>query len=110
MRTTTRRLDLKLRWEQFPDGGYWVCDVVIDGRAHGSTGFGYSDDDSEQMLADLADSLCEGWLHGEVWGGWPLCVRHPTRPMWAKKNDLGRAAWTCEYVADDQVEIGQLGV
>jgi hypothetical protein len=107
VRTTGRTLDLSLRWEQFPDGGHWVCDMAIDGRRSGSTWFNVSED-SERMLADLADHLCEGWLHEEIWGGWPLCVRHPTRPMWAKRNERGRASWICEAVAADQVEIGQL--
>jgi hypothetical protein len=60
------------------------------------------------MLAGLADSLCEGWLDEEVWCGWLLCVRDPTRPM-GQENELGRAAWVSEADPADQVEIGQLG-
>ena len=108
-RTTGRDLHLELRWEQFPGRGYWVCVVSIDGRNAGSIGIARADQDPEQLLVDLADGLCERYLHEEVWGGWPRCARHPSRPMWAGKDDRGRAAWICEAVAADQAEIGLLG-
>ena len=109
-RTTGRHLELKCRWEQFPDGGHWICDYAVDGQADwGGIGAGWDDDDPEEGLVRLADRLVEDSLSEVVWGGWPLCVRHPTRPMWPRMNSAGAASWICEADPADQVEIGQLG-
>jgi hypothetical protein len=110
LRTTGRQVDLTFRWEAYSNGGYWKCCISLDGEDRG--GCNVNDDESrpDANLADLADRLCEGWLHEEIWGGWPLCPRHPTRPMWAVVNDAGLAAWRCEADATDEIEIGQLGL
>jgi hypothetical protein len=61
---------------------------------------------SEHDLADLADRLVESYLAEEIWGGWPLCPAHPTRPMWPTIDTMGRAVWQCE--ADRAtIEIGR---
>jgi hypothetical protein len=108
-RTTGRILDASFRWEQFSDNGYWMCDFTLDGDVRG--GFSFDDDerDPEESLASFVDTLCEGWLHEDVWGGWPLCPRHPDRPMWATLSDDGSAVWRCEVDPADQAAIGQLG-
>ena len=64
--------------------------------------------DPEEHLAPIADRLCEGWLDEEIWRGWPMCSRHPSRPMWAKTDDTGIACWVCESDDADKVAIGQL--
>jgi hypothetical protein len=109
-RTTGRVLDASFRWEQFSDHGLWICDFTLDGGARG--GFGFTDDerDPEGGLADFADKLCEGWLHEEVWGGWPMCPRHPDRPMWATVGRDDLAAWQCEADSSDEIAVGQLGL
>jgi hypothetical protein len=109
-RTTGRSLVLEWRWEQYPDEGFWICDYTVDGEAdRGGIGASWDDDDPEETLVSLADRLVEDSLSEVVWGGWPLCVRHPTRPMWPKKNSEGAASWICEADPADQVEIGRLG-
>jgi len=109
-RTAGRTLDLVFaRWEQFSEGGYWVCEITMDGGVRGSFDFTDDDDDPESSLAALADYLCEGWLHEEVWGGWPMCVRHPGRPMWATVNGAGLAVWRCEADPSDEAVIGSVG-
>jgi hypothetical protein len=108
-RTTGRTLALAWRWEQYPDDGFWVCDYAVDGDAdRGGFGAGWSDD-PEEDLARLADQLVEQSLSEVIWGGWPLCHHHPTRPMWPKVNSEGVASWVCEVDPDDQVRIGHLG-
>jgi hypothetical protein len=107
--STGRTLALTFRWEAFPDHGYWVCDLALGGRRRGGCSFD-GDDDPEGGLANLADRLCEGWLHEEVWGGWPMCPKHPDRPMWAGLSEGGVAVWRCEADARDEIEIGQLGL
>jgi hypothetical protein len=109
-RTTGRRLQLALRWEQYPDVGYWVCDVTLDSRGVGSCGVETNVDNPEAYLVAVADRVCEQWLHEEVWGGWPMCARHPSRPMWAKLNSEGIATWECEKDVRDEVVIGRLGL
>lgn len=93
-RTTGRLTTLKLRWENYPGGGYWVCDVAIDGSPRGTTGVNGSTGTPEETLAAIADRLCEGWLHEEVWGGWPICPRHRTHPLDARV-DQSVATWCC---------------
>ena len=90
-RTTGRRMTLELRWENYPSGGYWICDIAIDGSPRGSTGV---NGDPEEALAAIADRLCEGWLHEEVWGGWPICPHHGTHPLDAGVNG-SVAMWCC---------------
>lgn len=108
-RTTGRRLLLEWRWEQYPDGGYWMCDYTVDdGADRGGIGEAWIDDDAEGSLVRLAARLVEDSLSEVIWGGWPLCLRHPTRPMWPK-NLAGMASWVCEADAADHVRIGQLG-
>jgi hypothetical protein len=109
-RTTGRLLDLTFRWEAYADHAFWMCSIFLDGADHG--GCNVNDDEAgpEANLAELADRLCEHSLHEEIWGGWPLCPRHPTRPLWAVVNDAGIAVWRCEVSATDEVEIGQLGL
>ena len=109
MRTTARRLALTLRFESYPDNGLWVCDITIDGTPVGASGVRDADEDPGERLASLADNLCEYILHEAVWGGWPMCPRHRTRPMWAKADD-GIAWWVCEADAVDRRRIGELGV
>jgi hypothetical protein len=106
-RTTGRRLELQLRWENEPAGGMWLCDIAIDGKSRGSTG--RVGGVPELALAMLADRICEGWLHDEVWGGWPMCPKHPNRPMWAMIDSAGPACWVCEVDPKDRSAIGQLG-
>jgi len=109
-RTTGRTLVLMLRWDEHPDGGLWIADISIDGSPLGGTSFTWDDTDSEDSLADLADRLCESFLHEEIWGGWPMCPNHPDRPMWATTDDDGVAAWACEAAPEqDRVPIGELG-
>jgi hypothetical protein len=105
-RTTGRTLQLALRWENYPDGGVWVCAVSVDGKARGSTGV--REGTPGEVLADIADRLCEGWLHEEIWGGWPLCKKHRHRPMWAEPDEAGIAQWVCEADPADRVPIGHL--
>jgi hypothetical protein len=109
-RTAGRKLDLAFHWEGYRDGGYWMCELSLDGVAQGGCNVDWGQADPEGSLVDLADRLCEGWLHEEVWGGWPMCVKHPTRPMWAEMGESGRAMWGCEADHSDAVEIGQLGL
>ncbi|MDQ1418466.1 MAG: hypothetical protein QOJ52_428, partial [Acidimicrobiaceae bacterium] len=70
-----------------------MCDLSLDGVAQGGCSFDWDVADPEASLVDLADRLCEGWLHEEGWGGWPMCPNHPTRPMWADVGEGGRAIW-----------------
>jgi hypothetical protein len=109
-RTTGRALKLGLRWEQYSDDGIWLCDISIDDKTLGSSGVGWDEDDPESCLVALADSACENWLHEAVWGGWPMCPHHPSRPMWATLNRDTLASWRCEADARHQVLIGQLGL
>jgi len=86
---------------------------VLRGRGYGQRGgLSFDDDecDAEATLAQFADKICEGWLHEEVWGGWPMCPRHPDRPMWAGVGRDRFATWQCEVDAADEVVIGQLGL
>jgi len=103
--TTGRSLHLELRWENYPQGGSWLCAVTLDGKESGSVNV--SGAGPEERLAALADRICEQWLHEAVWGGWPLCTRHPSRPMWAKV-DAGMACWFCEADPADRARIGEL--
>jgi hypothetical protein len=109
-RTTGRVLQLELRWDPYPDGGFWVCDLTLDNRRVGGCGIMADLDDAEAALAAVADRVCEGWLHEEIWGGWPLCPRHPSRPMWAQQNGDGLAVWQCEADRRDEIVIGRLGL
>ena len=106
-RTTGRTLELALVWENYPDGGIWICALSIDGTAKGSTGM--AGGTPAEVLVDVADRLCDGWLHEEIWGGWPLCTQHPSRPMWAEVDPAGIAQWVCEVDPAQRVPIGQLG-
>lgn len=109
-RTTGRTLVLDLRWNAYPDGGFWAADISVDGSRLGGVGFAWDASHSEECLADLADSLCEHSLHEEIWGGWPMCPRHPARPMWATTDGDGVAVWACEVEPErDRVRIGELG-
>jgi hypothetical protein len=103
--TTGRSLRLELHWENYPQGEIWLCAINLDGKGVGSVNV--SGAGPEERLADLADRVCEGWLHEAVWGGWPLCKRHPRRPMWAGL-DAGVACWICEADPTDRVPIGEL--
>jgi hypothetical protein len=108
-RTTGRQLVLGLRWEPYPTRSEWLCDVNIDGEAKGAFGVFPADDGRPgEQLARMADSLCEGWLHEEIWGGWPMCPRHGTRPMWAETGSDGEAVWVCEADAAHRALIGEL--
>jgi hypothetical protein len=109
-RTAGRRLDVTLRWDQYPDGGDWICEFSLDGVGRGSCRVQWDGNDAEACLADLAGQLCEAWLHEDIWGGWPMCPVHATRPMWASVNEAGMAIWRCEAEASDEVIIGQLGL
>ena len=108
-RTTGRHLEVTLRWEVYADDAYWMCDLALDGVAIGSTMHRDQGDDPEESLASFADTLCDGWLHEEIWGGWPMCPRHPDRPMWAVVGDDDLAVWQCEADSSDEIVIGQLG-
>lgn len=109
-RTTGRSLVLEWRWEQYPDEGFWVCDYAVEAEAdRGGIGTSWDDDDPEETLVRLADRLVEDSLSEVIWGGWPLCPRHPTRPMWPKNSD-GVASWICEVDPADHTQIGQLGI
>jgi hypothetical protein len=108
-RTAGMRLVLEWRWEQYPDDGYWICDYVVDSGADtGGIGEPWDDDDPEGNLVRLADKLVGESLSEVIWGGWPLCPRHPTRPMWPRDSD-GVASWVCEADSAHHVQIGQLG-
>jgi hypothetical protein len=109
-RTAGRALDLAFHWEGYASGGYWMCDLSLDGVARGGCSFDWDEADPEVTLVDLSDRLCEGWLHEEVWGRWPMFRNHPTRPMWADMGEDGHAIWACESDPADAIEIGQLGV
>jgi hypothetical protein len=109
-RTAGRTLEGTFRWEAFKDHSFWVFDFSLDGEPRGGCGVFTGDGQPEDALADLADKLCEGWLHEEVWGGWPMCPRHPDRPMWAGVSEAGRAVWRCEADTADEIEIGRLGL
>lgn len=109
-RTTGRTLVLTLRWKEYSDGGFWMADISIDGSPLGGTSFDWDEAHAEESLADLADRLCESFLHEEIWAGWPMCPNHPDRPMWATTDDGGVAIWACEAAPEhDRVPIGQLG-
>ena len=98
---------LEWRWEQYPDEGSWICDYAVDGEAdRGGIGTSWDDDDPEETLVRLADRLVEDSLSEVIWGGWPLCPRHPTRPMWPKNSD-GGASWICEADPADRIQIGR---
>jgi hypothetical protein len=86
-----------------------IC-PMLDGHSLGSKGRSgiFDDPDPEKRLAIFADFLVESDLSEEVWGGWPLCPRHPNRPMWATVNDVGRAVWRCEADSTDEAEVGRL--
>ena len=48
-RTTGRRLELQLRWENGPGGGIWLCDITVDGKMRGASGGVFAD--PEEALA-----------------------------------------------------------
>ena len=79
----------------------------LDRHYHGAMSWIWDSGDAECCFAELADRLVDGLLAEEIWGGWPLCPRHATRPMWARFN-AGRAVWVCEADQGDVVEIGRL--
>lgn len=108
-RTADRHLDLTFTWEQWSEDGYWMVGYSMDDAPGGAFMVRWDGLDAEQMLADLADRLCESHLHETIWGGWPICPNHPTRPMWATVNAAGRAVWRCEADTSDEVTIGDLG-
>lgn len=104
-------LSVAVHWDEHPHGGLWIADLSVDGSPVGATSFLWDDENPEVSLADLADRLCESFLHEEVWGGWPICPRHGSRPMWATVGDDGVAVWACEEDPErDRVRIGRLGV
>jgi hypothetical protein len=107
-RTTGQDLDLRLGPPAVLDGPE-MCEVYIDGQLQDRLGVPDIDDGSEETVARFADWLCEYSLHEVVWGGWPMCPRHPTRPMWAETDPDGRARWICEADPADRWVIGQLG-
>jgi hypothetical protein len=83
-------------------------EISLDGRVAGGIGVPL-DGDPESDLAALVDAIQGSFLAEEVWGGWPMCRVHPTRPMWAKTNANGIACWVCEADPMDEIEIGRLG-
>lgn len=107
-RTTGRQIILQLRWDNYPSGGYWACDITIDDKARGSFGVNVNDADPEDTLATTADRLCEGWLHEEVWGGWPICSLHGTHPLDAQVHQ-SVAVWYCPS-SGVIARIGDLGL
>ena len=90
------------------DALVWDCTVLVDKKLLGSFHFTSDDSNREASLAELCDYLCEGFLHEEFWGGWPMCPRHSLHPLWATVHDTtGRATWACP-TADVQFEVGRL--
>lgn len=108
-RSANRRMELTFTWEQWSEDGYWKVGYTLEGSRRGSVMVRWDGLDTEHMLADLADRLCEAYLHEEIWGGWPMCPNHPTTPMWATVSETGQAVWRCGRDLSDEVRIGELG-
>jgi hypothetical protein len=89
--TTGHRLVLELN--PAPDY-WWDCDVIFDGIVQGTTGFTLPVNE-EAFVVELADQLCEGYLHEEIWGGWPICPDHGTHPLEPSLDQSGNAVWLC---------------
>jgi hypothetical protein len=102
-RTAGKELTLQFSRE---DDGWWDVYIDIDQERNGSFGRNFSDH-PEEFLADLADYLCDSYLHVEVWGGWPLCPRHTAHPLNAELADSGVAVWRCPQGGFEQA-IGHL--
>ena len=67
---------------------------MLDGRILGAFGHGLPGR-LEEFVAELTDYLQEGFLHEEIWGGWPLCPDHRTHPLSASVSEAGEATWFC---------------
>jgi hypothetical protein len=72
---------------------WWDCDVIFDGAIRGTVGLTLPEDE-ERFVVELADQICEYYLHEEIWGGWPICPDHGTHPL-EPSLESGTAVWVC---------------
>jgi hypothetical protein len=112
LRDSTGRV-LEITFDPVPDlegSRGWEVAVAVDGSPAGEGSWYTLSDDPEGRLVSLSDYIQDMYLNEEVWGGWPLCPRHPTRPIWPVVGSDARAKWRCEASPQDEAEIGRLGV
>ena len=92
LRTTTGHV-LVLNPHPKPDD-WWDFDVSLDQTRKGSFGRVFSADE-EEFVVQLADYLCDSFLHEEIWGGWPICPDHGTHPLEPSLDEAAVAVWRC---------------